>query len=207
MNTMSSAAPASPVAARDVATGNIDQIDQIDAVDEAFYALVYSDPQWLRAEFEAIVAADSSGSTPPSIPSPHGGAEHPERGHGPEPSKVTTRHGLGGHTIRGRGARTRSPPDNPLQRPELPAPTGQPAAVVPADAAGTTRPCGNGQVPTAQHLKRLATARGIPPAVGTMALGARLCDRRGEVSSALTSPGEGAALCDGRSRRASALDN
>ena len=119
MNTMSSAAPASPAAARDASAGNIDQIDQIDqiddidTVDEAFYALVYSDPQWLRAEFDAIIAADSWGSTPPSIPSPHGGAERPERGDGLEPSTVTMPRGLGGHTSRGRGARTRSPPGQP----------------------------------------------------------------------------------------------
>ena len=111
MNTMSSAAPASPAAAEHVATGNIDQIDD-DTVDEEFYALVYSDPQWLRAEFDAIIAADSWGSTPPSIPSPHGGAERPERGDGPEPTTVTTPRGLCGHTNRGRGARTRSPPAN-----------------------------------------------------------------------------------------------
>ena len=118
MNTMSSAAPASPAAAGDAGAGKIDQIDQIDqiddidTVDEEFYALVYSDPQWLRAEFDAIIAADSWGSTPPSIPSPHGGAERPERGDGPEPSTVTTPRGLCGHTNRGRGARTRSPPAN-----------------------------------------------------------------------------------------------
>ena len=122
MSTMSSAAPASPAAAGHVVTGNIDltdqtdqidQIDHIDTVDEEFYALVYSDPQWLRAEFDAIIAADSWGSTPPSIPSPHGGAERPERGDGLEPSKVTMPRGLGGHTSRGRGARTRSPPGQP----------------------------------------------------------------------------------------------
>ena len=118
MNTMSSAAPASPAAAGLVATGNIDQIDQIDqidTVDEAFYALVYSDPQWLRAEFDAIIAADSWGSTPPPTPCPHRGAEHPGRGDEPEPSTVTTPPGRGGHTNRGRGARTRSPPANPSE--------------------------------------------------------------------------------------------
>ena len=121
MSTMSSAAPASPAAAGHVVTGNIDQTDQIDqidqiddidAVDDAFYALVYSDPQWLRAEFDAIIAADSWGSTPPPTPCPHRGAEHPGRGDGPEPTTVTTPRGLCGHTNRGRGARTRSPPAN-----------------------------------------------------------------------------------------------
>jgi len=114
MNTMSSAAPASPAAAEHVATGNIDTVDDIDTVD-AFYALVYSDPQWLRAEFDAIIAADSWGSTPPPTPCPHRGAEHPGRGDGPEPSTVTTPRDLCGHTNRGRGARTRSPPANPSE--------------------------------------------------------------------------------------------
>jgi len=121
MNTMSSAAPASPATAGHVVTGNIDQIDQIDdiddidTVDDAFYALLYSDPQWLRAEFDAIIAADSWGRTPPPTPCPHRGAEHPGRGDGPEPSTVTTPRGLCGHTNRGRGARTRSPPANPSE--------------------------------------------------------------------------------------------
>ena|SRR6476620_9916383 len=115
MTTMSSAAPASPAEAGHVATGNIDlidDIDDIDTVDEAFYAVVYSDPQWLRAAFDAIIAADSWGSTPPPIPSPHPGVQHPERGDGPEPSTATTPRGLCGHTNRGRGARTRAPPAN-----------------------------------------------------------------------------------------------
>ena len=119
MNTMSSAAQVSPAAAGHVAIDQIDQIDQIDddidTVDEAFYALVYSDPQWLRAEFDAIIAADSWGSTPPPTPCPHRGVKRPGRGEGPEPSTVTTPRGLCGHTNRGRGARTRSPPANPSE--------------------------------------------------------------------------------------------
>jgi len=115
MNKMSSASPASPAVAGDAGDGNINQIDGIDTVDEAFYALVYSDPQWLRAEFDAIIAADSWGRTPPPTPCPHRGAEHPGRGDGPEPSTVTTPRDLCGHTNRGRGARTRSPPANPSE--------------------------------------------------------------------------------------------
>lgn len=83
------------------------------AVDEEFYALVYSDPQWLRAEFDAIIGADSWDSPPPSNPSCHGGAELPARGVGPGQPRVATPRGLGGHTSRGRGARTRSPPGQP----------------------------------------------------------------------------------------------
>jgi len=125
MNTMSPAAPASPVAAGDVATGNIeeldaiDQVEALDAVDEEFFALVYADPQWLRAEFDAIVAADW-GSPPPEIPTPRGGAEHPARGVGPEHPRVTTPPSRGRYTIRDRGARTRSPPDPSPRRTHQP---------------------------------------------------------------------------------------
>ena len=48
------------------------------------------------------------------------------------------------------------PPANPLQRPELRAPTGQPAAVVPAEAAGTTRRHGG-----TAHDRPAALARSV----------------------------------------------
>jgi len=86
-------------------------------VDAEFFALVYSDPQPLQDEFEAIVEAAWSGSPPPD-PAPCRDAEHPP-GHGvPDPpaaSGPVRPHLATG--FRDRGARTRSPPTIPRRWP------------------------------------------------------------------------------------------
>ena len=52
---------------------HVDEVGAVDTVDEEFLALVCSDPEWLRAEFDAIVA--ESWDVPPPDPSrPCGGA-------------------------------------------------------------------------------------------------------------------------------------
>jgi hypothetical protein len=107
MNTLTAAALASPDTAWDAPN---DEVDAVDAVDEEFYALVYADPEWLRAEFDAILAADTWGSPPSSNPSSRGRADHPPRGVRPEQPEGTTAPNRLRPSVRGRGARTRSPP-------------------------------------------------------------------------------------------------
>jgi hypothetical protein len=110
MNTRTAAALASPDTACDAPNGTVDEVDEIDAVDEEFYALVYSDPQWLRAEFDAIVAADTWGCPPSSTLSSRGRADHPSGGVRPEQPEGTAPASRVLPSVRGRGARTRSPP-------------------------------------------------------------------------------------------------
>jgi hypothetical protein len=81
-----------------------------DDLDEEFFALVYSDSQLLRAEFQAIVEAAWS-SPPPPDPTPRGEPEPVPAGGTPPPPPaprpVRPRLVIG---MRGRGSRTRSPP-------------------------------------------------------------------------------------------------
>ena len=56
--------------------GTVDRV--VDGVDEQFLALVCSDPEWLRAEFDAIIAAAWS-SPPPAGPGSCRAATQPEK--------------------------------------------------------------------------------------------------------------------------------
>lgn len=83
---------------------------EVDAVDEQFTALVYSDTEWLRAEFDAIVAAEDWGSPPSPVTPSRGRAEGHSRAGRPENPTVTTALGRARQGRRRRTARTRSPP-------------------------------------------------------------------------------------------------
>src|SRR4051794_39716445 len=86
-------------------------VRQLDDIEAEFLALIYSDPELLRDEFEELVAAAWSGRPPPTAA--------PGRGSGHPPDRPTVLRGLadgrrpaaqvGG--ARDGGARTRSPPD------------------------------------------------------------------------------------------------
>jgi len=83
----------------------------LDDIEAEFLALIYSDPELLRDEFEDLVAATWSGRPPPTAA--------PGRGSGHPPDRPTALRGfadgrppagqVGG--ARDCGARTRSPPD------------------------------------------------------------------------------------------------
>jgi hypothetical protein len=85
-------------------------VRQVDDVDAEFFALVYSDPELLRDEFEALVAAAWPGRPPP--------IEAPGLGLGQPPGRPTVVPAFDGGgrpagvvgRARDRGARTRSPP-------------------------------------------------------------------------------------------------
>jgi hypothetical protein len=79
------------------------------ALDEDFWDLVCSDEQWLRAEFDAIIAAEWAG--PPTVdarrhvpPRPMGGRDVPR------PVSGSSRRGGGRAAAAPAGARQRSPP-------------------------------------------------------------------------------------------------
>jgi hypothetical protein len=85
-------------------------VRQLEDIDAEFFALIYSDPDLLRDEFEELVDAAWSGRPPPTAEPGHGSEYPPDRravvptftgGGRPE--------GLVGGT-RDCGARTRSPP-------------------------------------------------------------------------------------------------
>ena len=90
------------------------QVDEIDEIDEEFAALIYSDPDLLRAEFEAIIDAAWT-SPPPRDPTPRRNSEPPPDRAIPDPPSV-----FGGiwpsvvTGVRDRGDRTRSPPTTPV---------------------------------------------------------------------------------------------
>src|SRR6478752_6846206 len=85
-------------------------VRQVDDVDSEFFALIYSDSELLRDEFEQLVASAWSGRQPPTA-APGRGSEHPAD----RPPVVRAFAGEGrpaGPVGRGRdrGARPRSPP-------------------------------------------------------------------------------------------------
>jgi hypothetical protein len=85
---------------------------QVEEVDE-FFAVVCSDAELLRAEFEAIVEAAWS-SAPPPDPSPRRRAEPPPGGAVADPPLASGPVGPNLVTgVRDGGARTRSPPTSP----------------------------------------------------------------------------------------------
>lgn len=88
----------------------VDEVREVAGVDEEFLALVCSDPELLRAEFESIVAAGWS-SPPPQTPAGGSGDENPAVLHRPDPTPAGGRHRGGVVTlVRDGGDRTRSPP-------------------------------------------------------------------------------------------------
>jgi len=103
-----SAVKSTVVVAHDAATDA--DVRQVDDVDSEFFALIYSDPELLRDEFEELVAAAWSGRPPPTAA--------PGRAFGQPPirPKVARPFDGGGRPAgpvagaRDRGGRTRSPP-------------------------------------------------------------------------------------------------
>jgi len=85
-------------------------VRQVDDVDAEFFALIYSDPELLRDEFEELVAAAGSGRPPPR------GAPGRAFRQPPSGPKVARPFDGGGRPAgpvgraRDRGGRTRSPP-------------------------------------------------------------------------------------------------
>src|SRR6478735_3521863 len=107
-STVLSAATSTVFVAHDAAADA--DVRQFDDVDAEFFALVYSDPELLRDEFEQLVAAAWSGRPPP-LGAPGRGSEYPAD----RPTVVPAFDGGGQPTgpvgrARDRGARTRSPP-------------------------------------------------------------------------------------------------
>jgi len=86
-------------------------VGQVDDLDEEFFALIYSDEELLRDEFDALMAA--AWSSPPPTPACRRDAERPPDR--PRPDLPPT---LGGRRdgvltrVRDSRARTRSPPDS-----------------------------------------------------------------------------------------------
>ena len=108
LSTATSSVTSTVVVAHEAAAD--DDVRQVDDVDAEFFALIYSDPELLRDEFEALVAAAWSGRPPPTA-APGRGLGHPAG----RPTVVPAFDGGGrpaGLVGRAgdRGARTRSPP-------------------------------------------------------------------------------------------------
>jgi hypothetical protein len=88
-----------------------DAVRQVDNIDDQFFALIYSDEELLRQEFAEMIAAAWSSPPPPIAARDRGAERPPERPrphlnpiHGPCRAGVVT-------SARGRGIRTRSPPN------------------------------------------------------------------------------------------------
>jgi hypothetical protein len=84
--------------------------ERVDTVDEEFLALVCSDSEWLRAEFDAIIAAAWS-SPPPACPGNGQAATQPEKAVGSTSPAGPVRPRRSGYPVRDHADRTRSPPD------------------------------------------------------------------------------------------------
>jgi hypothetical protein len=83
---------------------------EVDSIDDEFFALIYSDEELLRDEFDALIAA--AWTSPPPTPAHSRGAEHPPDGPRPDlpPSggRLQMPEGAGRRTLAGR---TRAPPE------------------------------------------------------------------------------------------------
>src|SRR6478735_7538010 len=107
-STALSAATSTVLVAHDAAADA--DVRQFDDVDSEFFALIYSDPELLRDEFEQLVASAWSGRPPPTA-APGRGSEHPA-----DRPPVVRAFAGGGRPAgpvggaRDGGARTRSPP-------------------------------------------------------------------------------------------------
>jgi hypothetical protein len=99
----------STAAVRDAAVGGLAETAGVDAVDDEFLALVYSDEELLREEFDALMAA--AWSPPPAgAAGPGRGAERPPDGPRPDADGRLSPGGVG-HRSRDIPVRTRAPPD------------------------------------------------------------------------------------------------
>ena len=123
MSMAPSAAMSTVVVAHDAAADT--DVRQVEDIDAEFFALIYSDPELLRDEFEEMVAAAWFGRPPPTAEPGRDSGYPPDR-----PTVVRAFAGRGrpagqGGGARDRGARTRSPPDvtAPLPRDERRPPT------------------------------------------------------------------------------------
>jgi len=95
--------------------GTVDRV--VDEVDEQFLALVCSDPAWLRAEFDAIIAAAWS-SPPPAGPGSCRAATQPEKQVGSSGPAGPFRPRRSRYPVRDHADRTRSPPSTRRRRRE-----------------------------------------------------------------------------------------
>ena len=93
------------------------EVDEVDTIDDEFFAMIYSDEELLRAEFDALMAAAWPG---PPTPARGPGAEHPPDG------PRSNRPPVGGRLPRSVGAgrrtlapRTRAPPNISASRQPL----------------------------------------------------------------------------------------
>lgn len=96
----------------DPATGTVDGLEKVEDLDDEFLALIYSDEQLLRAEFDALMA--TAFTSPPPAGGRDRGAEHPP---GSPRTKLLGMRGRLPLAVGARGrrcaARTRAPPGVP----------------------------------------------------------------------------------------------
>jgi hypothetical protein len=105
MVTDKSAVLASPAAVPDAAGR------QLDDVDDQFFALIYSDEELLRDEFDALIAAAWSSRPPPTAARGRGAERRPDR---PRPDLTSIQGPCRAPTVTGvrdGRIRTRSPPN------------------------------------------------------------------------------------------------
>jgi hypothetical protein len=114
------AVAASPAAVPDEvqepATGSLNEVEKVNNIDDEFLALIYSDEELLRDEFDALMAA--AWTSPPTADASDRDAEYPP--YGPRSDLPAVRGRLRpvvGTSVRRLGARTRAPPKHP--RPKL----------------------------------------------------------------------------------------
>jgi len=107
-STATSVATCTVVVAQDAAADA--DVPQLEDVDAEFFALIYSDPELLRDEFEELVAAAQFGRPPPAAAPGRGSGYPPDR---PTVVRAFTGRGRPAGQVAGArqcGARTRSPP-------------------------------------------------------------------------------------------------
>ena len=108
LSAVTSAATSTVVVAHDAAADA--DVRPVEDIDAEFFALIYSDPELLRDEFEQLVAAAWSGRPPPRRAPGRGFGQPPDRPSIARPFDGGGRPaGLVGGA-RDRGGRTRSPP-------------------------------------------------------------------------------------------------
>ena len=104
----------SPAAVPDIildpATGTLDALEMVNDIDDEFVALIYSDEELLRDEFDALMAA--AWTSPPPADARDRAAEHPPESPRsyvpPMRGRLPVAVGAGCRTL---VARTRAPPD------------------------------------------------------------------------------------------------
>jgi len=94
-------------------TSAVGTTDEIDSIDDEFFALIYSDEQLLRDEFDALIAAAWT-TPPPPADARDRGAEYPPDGPRSGLRLVRGRfRSAVASGVRGVAAWTRAPPDSP----------------------------------------------------------------------------------------------